>query len=241
MRERIEEHAKRLKLSWVREHYHEVKADSHEEFLLTLFEREIQQREERKLNLLIRQSCLPDTFGKQMEWQGIHMNGSITEEAILKGAFIEKKENLILYGGVGVGKTLLAASAGWNAVRHGNKRVRFFTVAQLVNTLLEANERGNLGKVFKQIETLDLLILDELGYVPLHKQGAELLFQVLNLCYETRSVIVTTNLQFGQWNHIFGDPILTEAFVDRLIHHSHLIVFNRDSYRHKDSLMMSQQ
>jgi len=102
---------------------------------------------------------------------------------------------------------------------------------------LEANEKGTLGKLYKQIESLDLLILDELGYVPLHKQGAELLFQVINLCYEKRSLIVTTNLQFGQWNHVFGDPILTEAFIDRLIHYSHLIVFNRESFRHKESLM----
>lgn len=237
MRDTIEEHAKRLKLSWIREHYHEVIAGTHEEFLLTLFEKEIQQREERKLNLLISQSCLPDISGRQLDWQGIHMNGNITKEDILSGVFIEKKENLILYGGVGVGKTLMASIAGWNSVQENWKRVRFYTVAQLVNSLLDANEKGTLGKFYKQIESLDLLILDELGYVPLHKQGAELLFQVINLCYEKRSVIVTTNLQFGQWNHVFGDPILTEAFIDRLIHYSHLIVFNRDSFRHKDSLM----
>ena len=237
MRNLIEEHAKRLKLSWIRENYHAVEAETHEEFLLCLFEREIQQREERKLNLLLSQSCLPDISGKQLEWHGIHMNGNITKEEILQGRFIERKENLILYGGVGVGKTLMAALAGWNCIQKSQKRVRFYTVAQLVNSLLEVNEKGTLGRLFKQIESLDLLILDELGYVPLHKQGAELLFQVINLCYEKRSVIITTNLQFGQWNHVFGDPILTEAFIDRLIHYSHLIVFNRDSFRHKDSLM----
>ncbi|NGP46784.1 ATP-binding protein [Bacillaceae bacterium SIJ1] len=175
-----------------------------------------------------------------MEWHGIHMNGSMTRDEILGGGFIDRKENLIFYGKVGAGKTLLAATAGWHAIRHQGKKVRFYTVAQLVNVLLDANEKGTLGKMYKQIEDLDLLILDELGYVPLHKQGAELLFKVLNLCYERRSVIVTTNLHFGQWNHIFGDPILTEAFVDRLIHHSHLVVFNRDSFRHKDSLMMNE-
>lgn len=237
MKNRIEEHAKRLKLSWIREHYQEVKADSHEEFLLKLFEKEIAQREERKLGLLIKQSSLPDISGRQFDWNGIHMNGSLTKEEILQGRFIERKENLILYGGVGVGKTLLASLAGWNAIHEEQRKVRFYTVAQLVNQLLEANEMGKLGKLYKQIEQLDLLILDELGYVPLHKQGAELLFQVINLCYEKRSVIVTTNLQFGQWNHIFGDPILTEAFIDRLIHYSHLVVFNRDSFRHKESLL----
>ena len=239
MRELIEEHAKRLKLSWIREHFHEVNATSNEEFLLKLFEKEIQQREERKLNLLIKQSSLPDVSGRQFDWNGIHMNGNISKEDILKGHFIGRNENLILYGGVGVGKTLLASLTGWNAIQEERKKVRFYTVARLVNLLLEANEKGTLGKLYKQIEGLDLLILDELGYVPLHKQGAELLFQVINLCYEKRSVIVTTNLQFGQWNHVFGDPILTEAFIDRLIHYSHLIVFNRESFRHKESLMNS--
>ncbi|WP_251640058.1 IS21-like element helper ATPase IstB, partial [Sporosarcina sp. NCCP-2716] len=237
MRDQIEEHAKRLKLSWIREHYQEVKADSQEEFLLRLFEHEIAQREERKLGLLVKQSCLPDISGRQFNWDGIHMNGDLTRDDVLQGHFIERKENLILYGGVGVGKTLLASMAGWNAIHEKQRKVRFYTVAQLVNQLLEANEKGKLGKLYKQIEQLDLLILDELGYVPLHKQGAELLFQVINLCYEQRSVIVTTNLQFGQWNHIFGDPILTEAFIDRLIHYSHLLVFNRESFRHKESLL----
>lgn len=237
MRDLIEEHAKRLKLSWIRENYHEVEAASHEEFLLTLFEKEIQQREERKLNLLIKQSLLPDVSGKKFDWDGIHMNGDISKEDILDGEFIEKKENLILYGGVGAGKTLLASITGWNTIHQKQKKVRFYTVAQLVNRLLEANEKGTLGRFYKQIEGLDLLILDELGYVPLHKQGAELLFQVINLCYEKRSVVVTTNLQFGEWNHVFGDPILTEAFIDRLIHYSHLIVFNRESFRHRESLM----
>ncbi len=104
--------------------------------------------------------------------------------------------------------------------------------------LLDAHERGSLGRLFKQIEKLDLLILDEHGYIPLHKQGAELLFQVISLCYEKRSIIVTTNLQFGQWNHVFGDPILIEAVVDRLIHHSHLILFGGDSHRLKESTLM---
>lgn len=237
MKELIEEHAKRLKLSWIREHYHEVEAASQEEFLLKLFEKEIEQREERKLNLLIKQSLLPDISGRQFDWDGIHMNSDLLKEDVLAGRFIERKENLILYGGVGVGKTLLASLCGWNAIHQTQRKVRFYTVAQLVNQLLEAHDKGTLGKIYKQIEGLDLLILDELGYVPLHKQGAELLFQVLNLCYEKRSVIVTTNLQFGQWNHIFGDPILTEAFIDRLIHYSHLLVFNRESFRHKESLL----
>jgi len=118
--------------------------------------------------------------------------------------------------------------------------MKFYTAASLVNALLEANEKGMLGRIIKQIEKLDLLIIDELGYIPLHKQGAELLFQVISMCYENKNIIITTNLQFAEWNNVFGDPILTEAVIDRLIHHSHLLLFNGDSHRFKESLLQSQ-
>lgn len=144
---------------------------------------------------------------------------------------------MILYGRVGTGKTYLATLISLNAIHKFGKRVKFFTVAQLVNKLLDANQQGNLTKLMKQIEKLDLLVLDELGYIPLHKEGAELLFQVVSMCYEKKSIIITTNLQFGQWNHVFGDPILTEAVIDRLIHHSQLLLFTGDSFRYKESLL----
>jgi DNA replication protein DnaC len=142
----------------------------------------------------------------------------------------------ILYGGVGTGKTFLSTLISLNTIKKQGKRVKFYTVAAIVNALLEARDKGTLGRFLKQIEKLDLLILDELGYIPLHKQGAELLFQIISMCYETKSFIVTTNLQFSQWNNVFGDAILTEAVIDRLIHHSHLIIFKGDSYRYKDSI-----
>ena len=145
----------------------------------------------------------------------------------------------LFYGGVGAGKTYLSTLIGMNAIQKYGKRVKFYTIASLANELLEANDKGNLNKLFKKIEKLDLLILDELGYIPLHKHGAELLFQVISLCYEKRSIIITTNLQFGQWNHVFGDPILTEAVVDRLIHHSHLVIFGGDSNRMKESFLLN--
>lgn len=104
---------------------------------------------------------------------------------------------------------------------------------------MEAHEEGSLNHLFKQFEKLDLLILDELGYIPLHKKGAELLFQIISMCYEKKSIVITTNLQFSQWNNVFSDPILTEAVIDRLIHHSHLILFNGESYRYKESLLNS--
>jgi DNA replication protein DnaC len=116
--------------------------------------------------------------------------------------------------------------------------VKFFTVAGLVNKLIEVNQNGTLPKFMKQLEKLDLLVLDELGYIPLHKEGAELLFQVISMCYENKSLVITSNLQFGQWNHVFGDPILTEAVIDRLIHHSHFVLFGGDSNRMRESLAL---
>lgn len=239
MNAQIQEYAKRLKLSWVREHYHEIEASSNEEYLLQLFEKEIQQREERKVNLLLNQATLPKVSDTPFSWKEIVLAKGLDKEYLLNGDFIEQQENLIFYGGVGTGKTFLSTLIGLNAIHKYGKPVKFYTVASLVNQLLDANEKGTLNKVYKKIEKLDLLILDELGYIPLHKQGAELLFQVISMCYETKSIIITTNLQFGQWNHVFGDPILTEAVIDRLIHHSHLVVFKGPSNRMKESLIQN--
>ena len=131
----------------------------------------------------------------------------------------------------------MATVISLNAIHRFGSLVKFFTVASLVNKLIEANQQGSLVKMMKQVEKLDLLVLDELGYIPLNKEGAELLFQVISMCYENKSIVITTNLQFGQWNHVFGDPILTEAVIDRLIHHSHLLLFTGDSFRYKESLL----
>lgn len=239
MNQRIQEYAKRLKLSWIREHYHEIEAVSHEAYLLRLMEREIQQREERKINLLLQQATLPKVAGTPFDWKDIKLGQGVTKEYVLHGGFMENQENLIFYGGVGTGKTFLASLISLHIIQQQGKKVKFYTVASLVNQLLDAHEKGSLSRLFKQMEKLDVLVLDELGYIPLHKQGAELLFQVISMCYETKSMIITTNLQFGQWNHVFGDPILTEAVIDRLIHHSHLVVFSGESHRYRESLLQN--
>lgn len=237
MNEQIESYAKRLKLSWIRENYHQIEANSNQEYLLKLFEKEVQNREERRINLLLKQAQLPKTGEQPYQWEHIQIPQGINRTKVLNGDFIAEKENLILYGGVGTGKTYLATLISLNAIRRFGSRVKFYTVASLVNKLIEANQQGSLVRVMKQLEKLDLLVLDELGYIPLNKEGAELLFQVISMCYENKSIVITTNLQFGQWNHVFGDPILTEAVIDRLIHHSHLLLFTGDSFRYKESLL----
>jgi DNA replication protein DnaC len=237
MIEQIQGYAKRLKLSWIRENFSEIQAEDNQEYLLKLFEKEVENREERKINLLLSQAQLPKTGSSPFQWEHIQIPQGINRADVLNGDFIHEKENLILYGGVGTGKTYLATLISLNAIHKYGNKVKFYTVAALVNKLIEANQQGSLNKLMKQIDKLDCIVLDELGYIPLNKEGAELLFQVISMCYETKSLIITTNLQFGQWNHVFGDPILTEAVIDRLIHHSHLLLFTGDSFRYKESLL----
>lgn len=234
MSERLQEYAKRLKLSHLRTNHMNFTPEQ-VTFLERIFEEEIEQREISRINLLLKQANLPKCGNEPYVWQHVQLPKTITSEEILSGQFIAERENLILYGGVGVGKTYLSRLIALNAITSFGYKVRFYTVAGLVNQLIDANQKGQLTKLMNQIEKLDLLILDEMGYLPLGKEGAELLFQVISMCYEQKSIIITTNLQFGQWNHVFGNQILTEAVIDRLIHHSHLVIFTGESHRYRAS------
>lgn len=137
------------------------------------------------------------------------------------------------------GKTHLAISLGVEACRQGYG-VRFFRVADLVSLLQQKYAEGRIGAFRKELAKNDCLILDELGYVPFHETGSELLFHVIADCYEKQSVIVTSNLEFGQWNSIFGDTRLTAALVDRLVHHAHILTFTGESYRLRHALSVMQ-
>lgn len=150
--------------------------------------------------------------------------------------FTERKENLVLYGGVGTGKTHLATAIGVEACNQG-KSVRFYRTAALVNELIEAKNAGRLYKLMNQIEKIDVLICDEWGNIQVSQEGAQLLFQVIAECYEKQSIVITTNLEFSKWNSIFHDERLTTAMIDRLVHHSYLLTFTGESYRLKHSYM----
>ena len=114
--------------------------------------------------------------------------------------------------------------------------MRFFTAASLANLLLERNNKGALNSFLENLRRVELIVVDEIGFVPLHKDAAELLFQVISDCYERRSLIITSNLEFRQWNTVFGDNRLTAALIDRLIHHSHIVIFSGESYRLTQSM-----
>jgi len=232
MKEQIANYCRQLK--WgnsIVDNYQSIEARSYEEFLLKLLELELLNRELTRKNRCLRQAG----FDVMKTFQGygfeqVAIPASITLDEIKNASFIEKKENLILYGPVGTGKTHMATAVGVAACNRG-KKVKFYRTAALVNELIDAKTRGNLNKLLKQLEKADLLICDEWGYIPLDRQGAQLLFQVVAERYEKKSVVITTNLEFGKWNGIFFDEKLTSAIIDRLVHYSHLLIFSGKSYR----------
>ena len=154
---------------------------------------------------------------------------------LLGGHYIQEARNVIFLGRSGTGKTHLATALGMEACRQG-VRTRFVTGCALANELIEARDERLLSRVMKRYGSYGLLIVDELGYVPFSKEGAELLFQVLAERHEKKSVIITTNLGFGDWTQIFGEPTLTAALLDRITHKAHVINCSWESYRLKDTL-----
>jgi len=214
-----------------------INADTHLDFLLQLFNSEIEERDIKRRNSYMKSAKfdIVKTFEKYT-FEDIKFPASITPDDIMDCVFVPKRENLILYGTVGSGKTHLAIATGIAACDAGF-RTRFWKTAALVNALVEAKNKGELSHFMKQFDKIDLLICDEWGYVPVDSDGAKLLFQVISECYERKSVIITTNLEFAHWNDIFADSKITAALLDRVIHHSHLLDFtNRKSRRLEDAL-----
>nr|WP_312755697.1 IS21-like element helper ATPase IstB [Bacillus mobilis] len=233
----LQDACKSLHLSYIADHYDEISFETKEQFLRDIFNIEIESRQTKKVANLIKKAKFRELkWLKNYEWsEQIHLPSTTSQEHICELRFFEGKQNLLLLGSPGTGKTHLATALGLKACEQGYQ-VKFFRVADLVGLLEEALKQGNLTRIKKQIEACDLLILDELGYVPFQKQGAELLFHIIADCYEQKSVIVTSNLEFGQWNRIFGDNRLTSALVDRLVHHAHIIAFTGESYRLRNAL-----
>lgn len=223
------------------ESYSKIEASDYADFLAQLLKLEIDHREiiRKNRNLKAAGFDVIKTFEKY-DFNDIQIPNAIGIEELKAGSFIDKLENLILYGPVGTGKSHMATAIGVAACSKG-KKAKFFRTASLVNQLSEAKAKGELKRFMRQIEKTDLLICDEWGYVPFEKDGSQLLFQVISECYEKRSVIITTNLEFSKWNGIFYDEKLTSAIIDRLVHHSHLLVFNGPSYRLIHSTMNAQQ
>ena len=148
--------------------------------------------------------------------------------------FLETKSNLVFYGNVGAGKTHLATAIGVEACKRGIE-TKFFRTAALVNKLSEAKKSGQLASFMKKLTKAELIICDEWGYVPLDRTGVQLLFEVISECYERKSLIITTNIEFSRWVNVFYDNQMTGAILDRLLHHCHLLLFTGASHRMKES------
>jgi DNA replication protein DnaC len=208
----------------------------YEEFLLSLTDIELQMRGENRLKRRLREAKFP--LLKPLEMFDQHAAPGLDRRLLHKlasGEYISQHRNVIFLGKSGTGKTHLATGLGVEACRQGIS-TRFVTGCGLANELLEANQDHTLRRMIHRYARYGLLILDELGYVPFSKEGAELLFQVLAERHERGSVIITSNLGFADWTQVFGEPTLTAALLDRLTHKANIISCDWESFRLQESL-----
>jgi DNA replication protein DnaC len=237
----LEHHLKLLRLPTFLREYDKVARQCASEsvdyprYLLRMTELELLDRERKATERRIHQARFPVV--KSLDSFQFLAMPTLNKTLVLELArceFLSRRENILLLGNSGTGKTHIALALGLAACQRGH-RVRFTTAAALVHELVEARDEKRLLRFQKQMASYELLIVDELGFVPLSKTGAELLFEVFSQRYERNSTLVTSNLPFQEWTEVMGSERLTGALLDRLTHHVHILEMNGDSYRLKQS------
>ena len=205
MKKEIEKYQRKLKLSGsIMEIYPTIQESSHEEFLCILLKELYEDREQkRRIRNLNNAGFQVIKSLEGYDFSQVVFPDTMQPHLLEELSFLEKKENLILYGTVGTGKTHLSVALGVKAISQGKTAV-FYRVHDLINQL-ESQDPKKIDKVYKKINQSDLLILDEWGYLPLHQEGARLLFDIISLCYETKSLIITTNIEFSKWKGFLFD------------------------------------
>ncbi len=241
--EGLGQHLRDLKLAFIAEHYDDLakqaaqKQTSHLEYLSELIEGEVRLKHDRATQNRIRQARFPviktlDQF--RWDWPSLINQVQVKHHFTL--SFLSTYTNLIYLGGVGLGKTHLATALGYTACLKGHS-VLFASAIDVINTLAAAKSAGRLKVELKKYTKPTLLILDELGFLPIDKSGADLLFQVISLRYEKGSTVITSNRAFKEWPKIFNnDSTLTSAILDRLLHHAEMVVIEGKSFRMKGKL-----